>query len=190
MKDTTKKIRIGRGPFNDIIINDDNVQMEHCNIIYDMTGYRVVNIGRGSNTFINNDEIKWEAPIIPNQELRVGNSIVTWEQIENAMSDVQNAAKSDQEGNLRRVGMFVGYYLIYILLIFFVLYSFFISSFVALRVISICLFIGYVLYTIEPSKRNKERMTEKDLDAWKRNRKVILILTAGFLINFVVRLFA
>lgn len=81
MGENTIKIRIGRGSFNDIVVDDESVLMEHCYIINDKTGYRVVNLKKDSKTFINDEEINWEADLAPEDRLRVGNSVVDWKNI-------------------------------------------------------------------------------------------------------------
>lgn len=188
MDKNTIKIRIGRGTFNDIVINDNTVLNEHCYIVYEKTGCRVVNLNRDAKTFVNNNEVNWEAAISEGDELRCGNAVVTWAQIEKAVYEVQKAGKSNRENLIRRVGMFIGYYVIYFLLVWFLLYAFSLITSTALKIISICLYIGFVLYTIEPSKWNRRNMTEGDLVSWRKNRIVILTITAIFLIKFVLKI--
>lgn len=77
-KNEETTIRIGRGTFNDIVIDDESVLVEHCNIVMDNKGCRVVNLHKESKTFVNNEEVYWEADITPNDELRVGNKVVDW----------------------------------------------------------------------------------------------------------------
>ena len=73
------KIRIGRGSFNDIVVDDESVLMEHCYIAHDKTGYHVVNFKKDSKTFVNDNEINWEADITLDDKLRVGNiDVVDW----------------------------------------------------------------------------------------------------------------
>lgn len=86
------KIRIGRGTFNDIVINDNTVLNEHCYIVYDKSGYRVINLSRDAKTFVNNIEVNWEATISEGDELHFGNAVVTWAQIE------KNGARSPKRG--------------------------------------------------------------------------------------------
>ena len=187
MDKNTIKIRIGRGAFNDIVINDNTVLNEHCYIVCDKSGCRVVNLNRDAKTFVNNNEVNWEATISQGDELRFGNTVVTWAQIEKTVREVQGAGKHNRESLVRRVGMFIGYYAIYFMLGWFVLYSFSLTTSTALKIISICLYLGFVLYTIEPSKWNRQRMNEGDLVSWRKNRVVILIITAIFLIKFVLK---
>lgn len=187
MEKNSLKIRIGRGTFNDFVINDNAVLNEHCYIVYEKTGCRVVNLSREAKTFVNNIEVNWEAAISEEDELRVGNTIVTWAQIEKTVREVQSAGKHNRENLIRRVGMFIGYYVIYFMLGWFVLYAFSLTTSTALKIISTCLYIGFVLYTIEPSKWNRQKMTEGDLVSWRKNRIVILTITAIFLIKFVLK---
>ena len=186
MDKNTIKIRIGRGTFNDIVINDNTVLNEHCYIVYEKTGCRIVNLNRDAKTIVNNNEVNWEAAISEGDELRCGNAVVTWAQIEKAVREVQKAGKSNRESLIRRIGMFIGYYAIYFILSWFVLYAFSLTTSTALKIISTCLYLGFVLYTIEPSKWNKQKMTERDLVSWRKNRIVILIITTIFLIKFVL----
>lgn len=188
MEKKTIKIRIGRGSFNDIVINDNSVQTEHCSIIHDKSGYLVVNTLKESKTFINNKRINWEDSITPNDELRVGNSVVNWQQIEQSIRNVENTGQDGRKKLFRRVVMFIGYYAIYFLLGWFVLYSFFSTASTTYKIVSMCLYVGFVLYTIEPSKRNKKKMTEEDIVSWKMNKRVILITTVLFLVKFVFRI--
>lgn len=187
MDKNTIKIRIGRGTFNDIVINDSTVLNEHCYIVYDKSGCRVVNLNRDAKTFVNNNEVKWEAAIYEGDELRFGDVIVAWAQIEKTVHEVQSTGKYNRENLIRRVGMFIGYYVIYFMLGWFVLYAFSLTASTALKIISICLYLGFVLYTIEPSKWNRQKMTEVDLGSWRKNRIVILTITAIFLIKFVLK---
>lgn len=71
-------IRIGRGTFNDIVVDDDSVLVEHCNIVMDNKGCRVVNLHKESKTYVNNEEVYWESNFTPDDELRVGNIVVDW----------------------------------------------------------------------------------------------------------------
>lgn len=103
------------------------------------------------------------------------------------MREVQSAGKCNRESLIRRVGMFIGYYAIYFMLGWFVLYAFSLTTSTVLKLISTCLYIGFVLYTIEPSKWNRQKMTEGDLVSWRKNRIVILTITAIFLIKFVLK---
>ena len=81
MKRDSIIIRVGRGSFNDIVVDDDSVLMEHCNIVREKNGLRVININKFSKTFVNNVEINWEADITPDDELRVGAKVVSWQDI-------------------------------------------------------------------------------------------------------------
>lgn len=186
MDRNTIKIRIGRGTFNEIVINDSSVLNEHCYIVYEKTGCRVVNLSRDAKTFVNNNEVNWEVAISEGDELRVGNTVVTWSQIEKTVCEIQSTGKYNREILIRRIGMFIGYYVIYFMLGWFVLYAFSLTTSTALKIISTCLYLGFVLYTIEPSKWNKQKMTERDLVSWRKNRIVILIITTIFLIKFVL----
>ena len=79
-KETTIRIRIGRGSFNDIVIDDESVLTEHCKIVMDKDGCRVVNLKKESKTFVNGEEVYWEANLAQGDELRVGNIVVDWQQ--------------------------------------------------------------------------------------------------------------
>lgn len=78
-KETTIRIRIGRGSFNDIVIDDESVLTEHCKIVMDKDGCRVVNLKKDSKTFVNGKEVYWEADLAKGDELRVGNVVVDWQ---------------------------------------------------------------------------------------------------------------
>lgn len=89
-KETTIRIRIGRGSFNDIVIDDESVLTEHCKIVMDKDGCRVVNLKKESQTFVNGEEVYWEANLAQGDELRVGNIVVDWQQAVKAEIDEPN----------------------------------------------------------------------------------------------------
>lgn len=89
-KETTIRIRIGRGLFNDIVIDDESALTEHCKIVMDKDGCRVVNLKKDSKTFVNGKEVYWEAYLAQGDELRVGNIVVDWQQAVKAEIDEPN----------------------------------------------------------------------------------------------------
>lgn len=116
-KETTIRIRIGRGSFNDIVIDDESVLTEHCKIVVDKDGCRVVNLKKDSKTFVNGKEVYWEAYLAQGDELRVGNIVVDWQQAVKAEIDEPNpkcpycGSRSVRIKSKRNKWRFIGVYL-------------------------------------------------------------------------------
>ena len=75
--ETSTVIRVGRGSFNDFVIDQTDVQLEHCHIIYDDKGIHIYRVHRDSAVFINNKEMENRyADITPDDEVRVGATVI------------------------------------------------------------------------------------------------------------------
>jgi hypothetical protein len=75
-----KVITIGRNPNNDIIVDDTKVSRTHLQIIQDDNGkFSVVDFNSTNGTFVNEQQIKGEVPLMPNDILRIGNHTLPWE---------------------------------------------------------------------------------------------------------------
>lgn len=151
-------IRIGRGTFNDIVIDDESVLVEHCNIVMDNKGCRVVNLHKESKTFVNNEEVYWEADITPDDELRVGNKVVdcvNWKDWYSnwktgiIISAIDKMAEVEEKKQSAIESLFSTFYVVlYWILAVFTINSLFFSDSLFLKILSSCLFCGYIGFDI------------------------------------------
>lgn len=182
-----KKIRIGKGSFNNIVIDDESVLMEHCNIIFDDKGCRVVNIHREAETFINGEKIQWEAELCLGDELRVGSVVISWDEILESIkaepiSDMENMDQATLERKIEKKVAWISslFYLIYFFLAFFVIYSL-VTGKTFLIVLSSILFGVFLLYNIYCSIMDfKNRKNLTDIEKLERSKykkyKYLLLL--------------
>jgi len=73
-------ISVGRGPQNDVVISDSRVSRRHLLLKKDDNGkYSVVDLQSKTGTFVNGKPVIGECPIIPGDQLRIGQTILPWE---------------------------------------------------------------------------------------------------------------
>lgn len=71
---------VGRGPDNNIVINDENVSRKHLQILQDDNGnVSVVDVGSTNGTYVNGVRITSETRLSPGDTLRIGNTALPWQ---------------------------------------------------------------------------------------------------------------
>lgn len=72
---------VGRSQENAIVINDAMVSRRHLQIVHDDQGKTsVVDLGSANGTFVNGKRISCETRLNPGDELRIGNTVLNWQQ--------------------------------------------------------------------------------------------------------------
>lgn len=76
-----KVVTIGRSKENnDIVINDEKVSRNHLQMIMDDQGnYSVLDLNSTNGTFVNGHRIKGQVPLKTSDELRIGNTVLSWQ---------------------------------------------------------------------------------------------------------------
>lgn len=75
-----KVITIGRSTENnDIVVNDEKVSRNHLQMVMDDNGnYSVVDLGSTNGTYVNGRRISGEVRLQPNDEVRIGQTVLSW----------------------------------------------------------------------------------------------------------------
>ena len=74
-------ITFGREVGSDIVINDPFVTRVHMQLVQDDSGaIKVVDMGSTNGTFVNGRRIEGECPLNPGDEVRIGHTILPWQQ--------------------------------------------------------------------------------------------------------------
>ena len=75
-----KVITIGRSTENnDIVVNDEKVSRNHLQMVMDDNGnYSVVDLGSTNGTYVNGRRISGEVRLQPNDEVRIGQTVLPW----------------------------------------------------------------------------------------------------------------
>src|SRR5258705_9194827 len=63
--------RIGRGPTNDVTIDDGSVSGSHCQLIISQGGIRIRDVGSTNGTFVNGTPVQ-ETDLQPGQRIQLG----------------------------------------------------------------------------------------------------------------------
>lgn len=72
---------VGRSQDNNIVINDAMVSRTHLQMVRDDQGITsVVDLGSANGTFVNGKRISGETRLNPGDELRIGNTVLNWQQ--------------------------------------------------------------------------------------------------------------
>lgn len=96
---------VGRGQENSIVINDDKVSRTHLQIVQDDNGnISVVDLGSSNGTYVNGRRIVSEARLKKGDEVRIGDTILHWEnylsphppQTHKTQSAVSNSAQQSK----------------------------------------------------------------------------------------------
>ncbi len=74
-----KVITIGRDISNDIVIHDSKVSRHHLQIISEANNFRIVDFNSTNGTFVNDKRISGEITLLPNDIVRVGNTVLPWQ---------------------------------------------------------------------------------------------------------------
>jgi uncharacterized membrane protein YhaH (DUF805 family) len=75
-----KVIKIGRGPDNDVVINDDAVSYYHVQIVYDGTLFKIMDLDSTNGTYVNGYRIANEVQLFLSDTVRIGNTDLPWHQ--------------------------------------------------------------------------------------------------------------
>ena len=71
---------VGRGPDNNIVINDENVSRKHLQMLQDDNGnVSVVDLGSTNGTYVNGMRITSETRLKPGDTVRIGNTALPWQ---------------------------------------------------------------------------------------------------------------
>ncbi len=193
------KIRIGSGSFNDIVINDESVLSEHCNIEVDEHYHcKVINLHKAARTYINNEEVQWKDPIKAGDELRVGNVVVQWEEkylsivkTGQILAEIDAAHKEEKRlDNIAAISVGI-FYIIYMGLALFCVMAI-ISGSKLLIIVSLSLFSLFVLYNIYVMISdfvNRKKLTDEECRMRNKishysyyKRLILLIILPAFII--------
>lgn len=190
------KIRIGSGSFNDIVIDDESVLSEHCNIEIDEHYHcKVINLHKAARTYINNEEVQWEGPIKAGDELRVGNVVVQWEEkylsivkTGQILAEIDAAHKEEKRlDNIAAISVGI-FYIIYMGLALFCVMAI-ISGSKMLIIVSLSLFSLFVLYNIYAMISdfvNRKKLTDEECRMRNKisyyKRFILLIILPAFII--------
>lgn len=76
-----KVITIGRSKeHNDIVVNDEKVSRNHLQMVKDDNGnYKVLDLGSTNGTYVNGQRILGEVPLKETDELRIGDTVLSWQ---------------------------------------------------------------------------------------------------------------
>jgi|GEM_PF-6601139 len=74
-----KVITFGRNDNNDVIINDQYVGRNHCQIVEDNGKFLVVDLNSTNGTFVNGKRITGQQPLSMSDEIRIGQTTLNWQ---------------------------------------------------------------------------------------------------------------
>ncbi|GHT62724.1 hypothetical protein AGMMS50239_16840 [Bacteroidia bacterium] len=74
-----KIITIGRDIDNDVVINDSKVSRHHLQIVCESAAFRIVDLDSSNGTFVNDRQIHGESPLMTDDSVRIGNTILPWQ---------------------------------------------------------------------------------------------------------------
>lgn len=75
-----KVITFGRNDNNDVIINDQYVGRNHCQIVENDGRFLVVDLNSTNGTYVNGKRITGQQPLSMSDEVRIGQTILNWQQ--------------------------------------------------------------------------------------------------------------
>ncbi|MFN8284325.1 MAG: M48 family metalloprotease [Chitinophagales bacterium] len=76
---SSKKVSIGRASDCTIVINDTTVSKMHAEIIFENGNISIRDLGSTNGTFINGNKLNGTQLLHPNDIVKAGNSVVTWQ---------------------------------------------------------------------------------------------------------------
>lgn len=89
-----KVITIGRGPDNDVVIDDLRVTRHHLQIVQNNKGeYSAVDLNSANGTFVNGEKISGEVRLQPNDVIVIGTTTLAWQDLINRSDDKETATK-------------------------------------------------------------------------------------------------
>lgn len=92
-----KVITIGRGPNNDVVIQDDRVSRAHLQIVINDNGIcSVVDLNSANGTFVNGERIAGEVQLQPNDTIQIGHTTLPWQEYINTF--MLNTNSTPKEG--------------------------------------------------------------------------------------------
>ena len=74
-----KVITFGRNDNNDVIINDQYVGRNHCQIVENDGKLLVVDLNSTNGTFVNGKRITGQQPLSMSDEIRIGQTTLNWQ---------------------------------------------------------------------------------------------------------------
>ncbi len=76
-----RKITIGRLPENNFVIDNESVSRSHCQIVQrDNGAFYIADLNSKNGTYVNNQRISGQAPLLPGDIVTLGNFQLHWEQ--------------------------------------------------------------------------------------------------------------
>ena len=118
-----KVIIVGRNPDNDIVIPDGKVSRIHLQIIQNDSGIcSVVDLNSANGTYVNGKKITNEVQLLPNDELRIGNTILPWQSYIMSSPDSHSHANEPACGNISSKSNKVNKLWIFIIISFVILF--------------------------------------------------------------------
>jgi pSer/pThr/pTyr-binding forkhead associated (FHA) protein len=94
-----KPLVFGRGDQADCRVNDERMSRKHFAIAPKEKGYIVQDLNSTNGTFVNNTRVTGEAPVKPNDRIRVGQTVLTFvvetpKGMEMVTSEIEKKAKA------------------------------------------------------------------------------------------------
>lgn len=190
-------IRIGSGDFNDIVVNDKDALLEHCEIIFDKDKMHVYRISREAIVFINGEKMENRyADIKTGDQLRIGDTIINWEDYFNVIKDrlteeaIENTIAKEIIKKEKRIAkkallILIIHYSIFFGLGYFVIWSLLDGTKIWI-IISAILFSAYCLISIVSNiiSRKKESEEDKEMQKHFKFHRIFLLI---ILIPFITR---
>lgn len=91
-----KVITVGRNPDNDIVVNDAKVSRTHLQIVQGDDGVcSVVDLGSANGTYVNGRRITGEVRLHPNDAIRIGDTMLSWQAYIRPFPDKEQTSSSN-----------------------------------------------------------------------------------------------
>lgn len=74
-----KVITFGRNDNNDVIVNDQYVGRNHCQIVENEGKFMVIDLNSTNGTYVNGSRITGQHPLSPSDEVRIGQTVLNWQ---------------------------------------------------------------------------------------------------------------
>ena len=75
-----KVITFGRNGNNDVIINDQYVGRNHCQIVENEGKFMVIDLNSTNGTYVNGSRITGQHPLSSSDEVRIGQTVLNWQE--------------------------------------------------------------------------------------------------------------
>lgn len=79
-----KVITIGRGPENNVVIDDYKISRTHLQIVENNGVYSIVDLNSANGTYVNGQRISGEVRLQPNDVVKIGDTTLQWQKYFNA----------------------------------------------------------------------------------------------------------